>query len=231
MDRDMTSKKALALESAFCKLLQQMEFKKITVSRVCSDAHVSRATFYTYFDSTQALLDEIEDRTLADIMQILEGWKYFGYSSVGENKAAPVYLDISRYCYKQREVFQALFGPYGDEAFIYRYESRIYEDFMRFVKAAGDVRYPELMASSCAGAIIALCRTWFSNISLATAEELALLHTAIVYRIIHSADSFSEVLQPKDQTPRGKKGASADERDENHWNWWNRGQLFKTEWD
>lgn len=228
MDRDMTSKKALAIESAFCKLLQQMEFKKITVSRVCSDAHVSRATFYTYFDGTQALLDEIEDRTLADVLQILEGWKYFGYSSVGENQAAPVYIDICRYCYNQREIFQALFGPYGDEAFIYRYENHIYEDFMRFVKAAGDVRFPELMASSCAGAIIGLCRTWFSDISFATPEELALLHTAIVYRIIHSADSFSDVLQPKGESARGKKGAPDEERDASHWNWWNRGQLFKT---
>lgn len=228
INRDMTSKKALAIEKAFCKLLQQMEFSKITVSRICSDAHVSRATFYTYFDSTQALLDEIEDRTLAEVLQILEGWKYFGYNFVGGNQAAPVYVEICRYCYEHLELFQALFGPYGDQAFIYRYESHIYQDFMRFVKAEGRVRFPELMAASCAGAIIALCRTWYSDISFATPEELALLHTAIAYRIIHSEDSFSEVLQPEGQ---GRGSAPKDERDTSHWNWRNRGKLFKTDRD
>ena len=225
----MVSKKVYAIEQAFCKLLQENELKKITVSRICSNAGVSRATFYTYFDNTEALLQEIEERTLADISQIYENWSYFSIKSLGEVKIAPVNMEISRYCHKHREVFRALFGPYGDEAFICRYENYVYQDYLKHIRAEANLRVPELLASACAGAMIGLCRVWFSdNTNLATVEEMALLRTAVTYRLFFSADQFSDVFQAPSKSShifgQERTAPVSTPQDENLWSWNSRGE-------
>lgn len=218
----MTNKRVQDIELAFCKLLQKTELKKITVSMICRDARISRATFYTYFESIQALLEELEERTLADVLDILGGWEYFSFRSVGEGNAAPVFIDICRYCARHREVFQALFGPNGDEKFVFRYECYIYQDFMRHIMAEGNIRFPELLASSCAGATIGLTRTWLVNQDMATMEELAQLHTAIIYRIIRSTDRFTQLLTQKGDTSSllPESGGTSG------WQWHSRGAMF-----
>ncbi len=219
----MINKRVQDIELAFCKLLQKTEFKKITVSMICRDAGISRATFYTYFESIQALKEELEERTLADVLDILGGWEYFSFRSVGEGNTAPVFIDICRYCANHREVFRALFGPNGDQEFVFRYESYMYQDFMRHIEAEGNIRFPELIASSCAGAVIGLTRTWMVNQNMATTEELAQLHTAIIYRIIRSTDRFSQRLTQKKE---GDSSAGSENGKDLGWQWRSCGVVF-----
>lgn len=191
----MANKKAVSIERAFCSLLRENDVKRITVSRICREAGVSRATFYAYFENVQSLLDEIEARTLHDILSILEKWGSFRLSSSDAEGIAPPFLDISQYIYRNRHVFCALFGPHGDEPFIYRYEQHIYQDFLRYAQAEGITRLQKLLASSCAGAVIALCRSWITDISLAAPEEIARLQTTIACRMLTASDRFFALLQ------------------------------------
>lgn len=197
----MANKKAVSIERAFCSLLRENDIKKITVSLICREAGVSRATFYAYFENVQSLLSGIEERTLHDILSILEKWDSFRLSSSDADGIAPPFLDISRYIYRNRHVFCALFGPHGDEPFIYRYEQHIYQDFLRYAQAEGITRLHKLLASSCAGAVIALCRTWITDISLAAPEEIARLQTAIACRMLTASDRFFALIQ--DGSPSG----------------------------
>ena len=86
------------------------------------------------------------------------------------------------YCYDNREIYKALFGAYGNPDFVHRYERAIFEDFMNHIDRDTNLLFPELAASTCAGAVIWLCRTWFSDINLATPKEIAQLHTNVVYK-------------------------------------------------
>lgn len=219
----MLSKKVEAIEQAFCRLLQKNSFEKITVSRICQDAGVSRATFYTYFEDTRSLLSEIEDRTLDGLLQIQHKWASVCLSTLCAEPVSPKFLDIARYIYTNQDIFGALFGPYGNESYIFTANQCAYLDFLRLAQAEG-TKSPELLASCCAGAVIALCRSWAADTSLATPEEIAQLHTAIVYRMLMLQDHFPV---PASQVPSWRP--SLDDLtppEETLWKWVRRGKPF-----
>lgn len=178
----MKKEKIQALENALCMLLRERELKKITVKEICMNAGISRSAFYTYFDNIYSLIREMEDRILDDVMEIMKKWEGFDFQSVKNGKADAMFSEICKYCYRNRHIYRAIFGYYGNDDFVYRYERIIFEDFMERIDREDNIRFPELVASACSGAAIWLCRTWFSDIDLARPEEVAMLHTDIVYR-------------------------------------------------
>lgn len=178
----MKKEKIQALERALCMLLRERELKKITVKEICINAGISRSAFYTYFDNIYSLIEEMEDRILDDIVQIMKKWKGFDFQTVKSGKADAMFSEICNYCYRNRDIYRAVFGFHGNDDFIYRYERIIFEDFMERIDGEHDIRFPELVASACSGAAIWLCRTWFSDIDLACPEEVAMLHTNIIYQ-------------------------------------------------
>ncbi len=178
----MKLEKIQALEKALCKFLQGKEIRKIKVMEICDDAKVSRSTFYTYFDDIYSLVTEIEDRIIDDVAHIMKKRKGFDFQAVKRGDVDPLFLEICRYCYNNREIYKAMFGAYGNPDFVHRYEKAIFEDFLQHINGEENIRFPELVASTCSGAVIWLCRTWFSEITLATPEEIAQLHTNVVYK-------------------------------------------------
>lgn len=178
----MKKERIKALELELCKLLQKRELKKITVMEVCRNAGISRSAFYTYFDNIESLLHEIEDRILDDVAQIEKKREGFDFQTVKRGESDPIFLEICKYCYENHDIYKALFGFFGSSEFVHRYERAIFEDFMKRIDKEENIRFPELVASACSGAVIWLCRTWFSAITLATPEEVAALHTELVYK-------------------------------------------------
>lgn len=70
------------VKDAFLELVNQMPFNKISVTAVCRQAEVTRATFYLHFDNITEVLDAviddaflfsgIEGNTVVDLMDIVE---------------------------------------------------------------------------------------------------------------------------------------------------------------
>ena len=178
----MKKEKIQALEKSLCKLLQEREIKKIKVMEICNDANVSRSAFYTYFDDIYSLVTEIEDRIMDDVAHIMKKRKGFDFQNVKRGDTDPLFLEICRYCYNNLEIYKAMFCAYGNPDFVHRYERAIFEDFMLHIDGETNIQFPELVASTCSGAVVWLCRTWFSDITLATPEEIAQLHTNVVYK-------------------------------------------------
>jgi len=56
---------------AFIGLLQEKSIEKITVTRICEIADISRGTFYLHFNDPFDLLDRMENDFLADLEQKL----------------------------------------------------------------------------------------------------------------------------------------------------------------
>ena len=59
-----------ALQNAFLALAHHKPYASIGVSELCAKAHVARTTFYANYPNTAALLAEIEDGLIADLMQV-----------------------------------------------------------------------------------------------------------------------------------------------------------------
>ena len=89
-----------SIERNFCKILQQKEFRKITVSEICSKAGISRSSFYTYFESTRQLFTDVEEYILDDVMHILKKYDSDDVKSLLCVNTSPLFLDICKYYHK-----------------------------------------------------------------------------------------------------------------------------------
>ena len=57
---------------AFLELIQTMAWDKVTVKALCSQAHITRGTFYNYFNDVYDLLEEIENDLLNDLTTLIK---------------------------------------------------------------------------------------------------------------------------------------------------------------
>ncbi len=52
------------VKDAFLKLIEKLPYDKITVTAICKEAEISRATFYLHFDHVDDVLDHVIDDAL-----------------------------------------------------------------------------------------------------------------------------------------------------------------------
>lgn len=52
------------IKDAFLKLLEEMSFDRLNVTKICNRAEISRATFYLYYENINEVLDDIIDDAL-----------------------------------------------------------------------------------------------------------------------------------------------------------------------
>lgn len=55
------------IREAFLRLLERMDFDRVTVSAICEEAEINRSTFYRYFDNQYQLLESIESELIAEL--------------------------------------------------------------------------------------------------------------------------------------------------------------------
>lgn len=169
----------------FSKLYQTKKWENITISELCQYTGLSRATFYTYYENIECLLDEIESMVLEDISNILDSWRYLDLAHWDDKVPAPVYIDIYRYVVANKEIFKAVFGEFGDVRFVDQYPDIDMKYFLHIARTSSTItKDHELIAAMCSGSIFGLGRIWIQNMSLASVEDLALLNTRVVNGII-----------------------------------------------
>lgn len=57
---------AKKMDNAMLALLEEKPFDSISVTDVCKAAHVHRSTFYSHYENTRDLLNEVKDTVMAD---------------------------------------------------------------------------------------------------------------------------------------------------------------------
>lgn len=79
MDRRVKYTKNI-IKTTFLKKLEEKDINKITVSEICQDADVNRATFYRYYLDVYDLLDSIETEFVDNLRLIFNEENYTVYS-------------------------------------------------------------------------------------------------------------------------------------------------------
>ncbi|MDO4285352.1 MAG: TetR-like C-terminal domain-containing protein [Eubacteriales bacterium] len=59
------------IRDSLLELLQEKELHRICVRELCEKADINRSTFYQYYDSTYALLADMEEELLAEVSRSL----------------------------------------------------------------------------------------------------------------------------------------------------------------
>jgi len=101
------------IKESFLSLLLTKPAGSITVTEICREADVNRTTFYTHYDDVYDLKRKIEDEFYNTLVASIE--RYFNngaeYASM-----IPVYETIA----KNETLCEAIFGRFGDDAFLKR---------------------------------------------------------------------------------------------------------------
>lgn len=182
----MYGNKEKRIEKAFLKLYKEKEFESITVKEICRNAEISRATFYTYYTDTKSLLDGIEERLILEVSDIFKSWRFLDLRVMDTARPMPIYVEVYEYVYKHREVYQALFGPWGSHRFILRYNEMIHMDYLEKIQVDGiETTNAPMLAAFCAGSIIYSSNIWIEKITESSPGEMAMMATKIVLSIFH----------------------------------------------
>lgn len=115
------------LKESFLELLLKKPAGQITVTEICQGADVNRTTFYMHYDDVYDLKRKIEDAFFDELVASIDQYFRNGaeYASM-----IPVYETIA----KNEPLCEALFGRYGDDAFLKRCCDIQKEQMVTFLK-------------------------------------------------------------------------------------------------
>ena len=86
----------MMIEASFMKLLKKKHISKITVTQICEDAQINRATFYRHYLDVPNVLEQIEASIFQNVRKLLDGRTYY--------ELLPLYTDIMRYMQQNRDL-------------------------------------------------------------------------------------------------------------------------------
>lgn len=89
------------MKAALLELMQETEFEKITVKRICERAGVNRGTFYSHYTDIYSMLDEAEDYLSKKLISITEEWSHCPESQ-NESMFTPYLRYIKEHSYFYR---------------------------------------------------------------------------------------------------------------------------------
>lgn len=95
------------IRESFLALLQEKPVEKITVTQLCAVADINRSTFYSHYLDVYDLLHQLEDTFYQEISQIIR---------LEEGDA--LFLNMVKAFVEHRDFCLAMFGKYGDHAFL-----------------------------------------------------------------------------------------------------------------
>lgn len=162
---------------SFLRLYQSNPYEKITVKLICSESHVSRTTFYSYFDSVHAVLNEIEDRLISDVFAINEKFQWMNFRDWKKGDPFPFFAETVAYIREHFLAFQTLLSR-GDPRFIFLWKKIIRHHFReKYVTEGIAHKNQELILEMTASSLIGMYTYWVTHPN--EVDEAELLDVAL----------------------------------------------------
>ncbi len=105
------------IQQQVLEMLRSTHIHNIQVKAVTNALGISRSTFYLYYDSVYAVLQDIEDRYFTGLEAANASFWRYPLKEEYMEQPHPVLLDILHYLRANREVSNILRGPFGEPMF------------------------------------------------------------------------------------------------------------------
>ena len=163
--------------------LKSTPIHRIQVKAITDALGIGRSTFYLYYDSAYAVLQDIEDVFFEGLEKVNASFWRYPLKQEYMNLPHPVLLDILHYLQANKEVSNVLRGPFGEPMFQVRCRKCLEESLCPLPLMR--VYYPEdteLHISYLIGGHLEVINEWMENDCLIPAEEFAVK----LYRLMFS---------------------------------------------
>ncbi len=104
----------MVLKESFIKLLKEKPISRITITEICEDADINRATFYAHYSDQYDLMQQIEQELIEDINRYLSDYSIKDSNPESVQKMERIFDYIQENC----ELCSVLLGEKGDKTFL-----------------------------------------------------------------------------------------------------------------
>ena len=175
MDNQTTDKRVVrtknAIRIAFDELVQKKEMSEISVSDLTKAAHITRSTFYMYYDSVAAVRDQIENEIMAHIDRIMQEQDWVSCTVNPYPLLSAICTEITKY----DEYNRYILCSNNSGRLLDKVSTRVVRAFTEYmVKYSVDIAVAraKYIAAFVAAGICECFRIWYNHQSSLTLEEL-----------------------------------------------------------
>lgn len=145
------------MKEALLELLEKKPLDKITVKDICESADVNRSTFYSYYESIEQLLLEIEDDALNQLPMYPDSPE--DYSNERFLSALEDFFDYVR---ENERLFRILIVQRDSSSFNNRLVNTVMEKYRSPMKA-GDGLIARYAYVYCVSGVIGILKEWLNG--------------------------------------------------------------------
>ena len=157
------------LKESLLALMKEKPIAKITPTELCRHAKMNRNTFYTHYDSPEALLKSIEDEMYEQVRRSIE-------SSLTTGSISALLTEICQAIYDHRDLCAVLFSEYGDKDFLRHIIDLAHDRTITEWKAAGmhsDDEQAEMLYCYSVNGSVSVIQKWTLDGMKKSPQEIA----------------------------------------------------------
>lgn len=178
------------INDAFIELYSNNDFEKITVTAIAEAAHLSRGTFYLYYEDIYSLLDAIETDLIAGINRYMNEVILHTVTHSKRESFCEVYVQMLEFIKSEQNYFRTLLFGNQYPRFVYRYGKSIENTFS--ISLDLDRQNPkeaiQLISAFLGGGIITMFKDWImSDFSMPSYQLATIVYQALFHGLMNSA--------------------------------------------
>lgn len=160
-DANQTKRK---IKDVLLDLMMDTDADKISAAELVRKAEISRATFYRYYDSVDAVLREITDEFLEGMRDCHRYYISAPLDLNNLNVSNPMFVEIAHYLDANRKVFLAMTGAHGDARFTRRWHELFREfNYGKFAYEGLSRKDMDVYMEFTLAGMDAMIRYWFEK--------------------------------------------------------------------
>lgn len=166
------------LEEGLMRLLEKKEIDRISVSELCAESGINRATFYRHYGEPRDILKNIRRNITAEVQLLAK-------RDNAEDNPSRWLGDVCRYFYDNKKILRVLFRTRTDDDFIEMIEELYQKHSDKFnhnFKNNSDSESMKLTAYCYAGGFYYVLRQWILVPIDKTPEEIAEVMSRFIYK-------------------------------------------------
>ena len=178
-DRRIRRTKKL-LKQALAQLMDEKDFKDITVKDITERADLNRGTFYLHYMDTYDILNKIEDEILKNIQNMID-------QNIEKTNASdsviPALKPIAEYIMENADICRCLINNKASVDFIEKFQNLIYDNCSDIIKRRHNVKdskQNEFYLSFITLGIIGMVKKWLETKPMVSAEEIVVFVNQIM---------------------------------------------------